>query len=243
LKTSDLDRIGETYHASSSVPDKHIEDICQQYSAKWILNELLGATRVLEMGYGDGIITRALVEGGKAVTVLEGSKFLSNLVGAEMGGQVECCNSMFETFSPTGEKFDAIVASHVLEHVDDPVGLLIRMKNWLVDQGKIVVVVPNCESIHRRLAVNMNLQPQLDSLSDRDRVVGHQRVYSYRGLEKDLRGAGYAISSSTGFFLKPFSNSMMLSCSVELLHAMNHIANEIPKELLANIGVAASVHS
>jgi len=145
---------------------------------------------------------------------------------------------LFEEFSPAAP-FDAIIASHVLEHVDDPVALLRRMAGWLAPGGRLVIVVPNKESLHRRLAVLMGLQPALDTLGARDRLVGHQRVYSHATLEQDLRAGGYTLTEKTGFFLKPVANSMMLGYSTELLGAMNQIGPQLPMELLANIGVLA----
>lgn len=44
------------------------------------------------------------------------------------------------------------------------------MKNWLKKDGEIIVIVPNKESIHRRLALNMGLIQKLDSLSERDKL-------------------------------------------------------------------------
>ena len=86
----------------------------------------------------------------------------------------------------------------------------------------------------------MGLQPALDTLGARDRLVGHQRVYSHATLAKDLRAGGFKVTEATGFFLKPLPNSMMLGYSPELLAAMNQISPQLPMELLANIGVVAA---
>jgi hypothetical protein len=113
------------------------------------------------------------------------------------------------------------------------------MRSWLNPDGDLVVIVPNSESIHRQLAVLMGLQPHLDSLSQRDHVVGHQRVYSFAGLRADLKEAGFQVVEEKGFFFKPLPNSMMLEFSHDLLWAMNVIAETLPPELMANIAVRA----
>src|SRR5437899_6862993 len=110
-----------------------------------------------------------------------------------------------------------ILASHVLEHVDDPQSILRLTSSWLTETGKIIIVVPNRNSLHRQLAVIMGLQPELDTLSKRDLMVGHQRVYSLQSLEQDIDQAGLRLVDSSGFFLKVLPNSMMLDYSRELL--------------------------
>lgn len=238
MNKAELDRIAQAYHTSPDVPDKHIEDLCQQYAATWMLTRLGGARRVLELGVGEGIITQALVADGRTVTVVEGARVLYEEIRERFRGRLDAVHALFEEFAPCGT-FDAVVASHVLEHVDDPVALLKRMRAWLSRDGRLIVVVPNKESLHRRLAVIMGLQPALDTLSPRDHLVGHRRVYSHATLARDLNDAGFQVTEATGFFLKPLANSMMLGYAPELLAAMNEIAAELPKELLANIGVVA----
>ena len=46
---------------------------------------------------------------------------------------------------PAG-RFDVITMYHALEHVEDPVGILARLRGWLVDGGTLLVEVPNVEA-------------------------------------------------------------------------------------------------
>jgi len=232
-----LDEIASDYHLNESVPDMHIEDTYQGYFIEWLLGRLDPKARVLEMGYGDGLVTDALVKRGFHHTLIDGAKTLVEQV-REKYPSIECVHSMFETYAPE-QPFDVVLASHVLEHVDDAVAVLQRIRTWLKDGGKLIVAVPNRNSIHRQLAVLMNLQPQLDTLSQRDRLVGHQRVYSLKTLQEDIERANMRVVDTAGFFLKVLPNSMMLSYSKELLHALNKISSSLPKDLLANIAVIA----
>ncbi len=243
MDKNELERIAQSYHLNPDVPDKHIEDLCQEHCCRWLLASLGQARSVLELGYGDGIVTRALVEDGREVTVVEGAATLIERLKQTWPTQVHACHALFEAFDPGAARFDAIIASHVLEHVADPVALLERLRNWLAPGGRLLVVVPNRESLHRRLAVIMGLQPALDSLSARDGVVGHRRVYSLATLRHDIEEAGYTERSSRGFFLKPLANSMMLDYSPQLLSAMNEISGELPVELLANIGMIVTAEN
>jgi SAM-dependent methyltransferase len=239
MKTSmeKLDRIAADYHTNESIPDIHIENLCQEYFIEWLLQQIAVGSRVLELGYGDGIVTAALVKSGCELTVLEGSATLVDRA-RQAHPTVNCVHSLFEDFR-ADRAYDVILASHVLEHVDDPQAILRLISSWLVETGKIIIVVPNRNSLHRQLAVLMGLQPELDTLSKRDLLVGHQRVYSLEGLEEDVRRAGLRPIKSVGFFLKVLPNAMMLDYSRELLWAMNIISSSLPKHLLANIAVVA----
>lgn len=232
-----LEDIAHRYHLDDSAADAHIEARSQQYELAWMLAGIPPGSHVAELGFGDGIVSHALVHGGFRVTILEGAPSLAaKATELHPGAHVE--SVLFEQHVPR-EPYDAIMASHVLEHVDDPVGLLRRMRTWLQPRGSLVVVVPNSESLHRRLAVLMGLQPALESPSARDVLVGHQRVYSLALLRQHLDQAGFEVDAHTGFFLKPLPNSMMINYSPQLLDAMLAISPQLPADLLANLGVRA----
>ena len=230
-----LEKIAHEYHTNNEIPDIHIENSCQQYFIEWLLKRIAKHEKVLELGYGDGLVTAALYQHGCDLTVIEGAKSLVDVALAKHS-DLNCVDTLFEDYRPV-QKFDVIIASHVLEHVDNPQEILALMTSWLSSHGKIIIVVPNRNSIHRQLAVTMGLQPELDTLSSRDILVGHQRVYSFDTLRQDIEAANLVASEETGFFLKVLPNSMMLSYQVALINALNHISPQIPKELLANIAM------
>ena len=233
-----LEEIALQYHLSDTVEDMFIENICQEYTYPWIREGLSDASRVLELGYGDGLVTKDLIEQGHDVTVVEGAKSIAAAARAKWGSRVRIQHALFEEFT-TEERFDAVLATHVLEHIDDPVALLRRLARWLSPSGRGIVIVPNCESIHRQLAVRMGLQPTLDTLGERDHLVGHQRVYSLSTLRRDVEAAGLAVVAERGFFLKVLPNSMMLDYRPDLLLALNDMHELLPARYMANIGVVA----
>ncbi len=235
-----LDEIAKDYHLSADVPDLFIENLCQIHTLKWVAQHTDPVGDLLELGYGDGLFTHELVQMGHTVTLLEGAQSLVAKVRAEYGDRVQIHHSLFEEFETDGT-YDYVIATHVLEHVDDPVSVLSRMKTWLKPSGRLVVIVPNKESLHRQLAVLMNLQPETDTLSDRDKKVGHQRVYSFETLAKDLDQVGFEMVERKGFFIKVLPNSMMLDFSEKLINALNEVADLVPDHLLANIGILAKL--
>ncbi len=234
-----LDAYAQRYYLNQDdVADLHVEDLQQVHSADLIARAVGGCERVLELGYGVGLMTRALRERGVPIEVVEGSPLLAGQAREANPGLV-VHEAMFETFS-SSQPFDAVLALHVIEHVDDPRALLSHLAGLLAPGGRLVVVVPNAESLHRRLAVRMGLQERLDTLSPRDHLVGHQRVYTLDELRADVASAGLCCTEELGWFLKTLPNAMMLDWPSELLVALNEISDELEPRHLANIGLVAT---
>ena len=233
----ELERIAKTYHLNDDVPDKFIEDICQDHCCAWLKTLISSSDRVVELGYGEGITLAHLANLAKHYTVVEGAPSLVAEIRKKHPG-VDVKEALFEDYKPQ-ERFDKLLALHVFEHVDDPVALASHLAKWLEPDGEIVVVVPNRDSLHRRLAVLMGLQPALDTLSTRDHLVGHQRVYDLEALHRDLRSAGFEPFADRGFFLKTLPNSMMLGHSPDLIQALNQLGDSVPVSQTANIAVRA----
>ena len=129
------------------------------------------------------------------------------------------------------------MATNILEHVSDPADTLACVRKWCGPQTRVVVTVPNAESIHRRLAVLMGIQPTLDTLSPRDHLVGHMRVSDFAQLSREVDEAGFEIVDQKGFLLKVLPNSMMKNMSAELVQAMYAIADQLDIRYLADMGV------
>ncbi|MCK9250950.1 MAG: class I SAM-dependent methyltransferase [Solirubrobacteraceae bacterium] len=237
LDADALDGYARRYYLAGDVEDQGIEDLQQELSLDRLADAVAGSGRVLEMGYGMGHTVRGLLQRGVAVEVLEGSPLLADRARTTHPGLV-VHEGLFESWTPE-RPLDAVLALHVAEHVDDPTAVLRRIRDWLRPGGIAVVVVPNAESLHRRLAVRMGLQPRLDSLSPRDDLVGHRRVYAMDGLRADVEAAGLACEREIGWFLKTLPNGMMLDFPRTLLEAMFTVSDELDPRLLANIGVVA----
>jgi len=237
LTPAALDEYADTYYLNDAVEDIDIEELAQRHSIPAIVESLTGCARVLEMGYGTGLITTELLREGIGVEVLEGSPRLADEARQRHAGLVVHVD-MFETFIPE-VPYDAVLALHVLEHVDEPAGLLRHIAQWLRPDGVLIAVTPNAQSIHRQLAVRMGLHERLDDLSPRDHLVGHQRVYDLDGLHADLEAGGFKPEHDFGYFVKPLSNGQMLDWGPELLEGFNRLSDVVPPWLLANIGVRA----
>jgi len=99
----------------------------------------------------------------------------------------------------------------ILEHVDNPVQIMNRYKQFLAPGGKLFIAVPNAEVLNRRLGNLAGLLPNIQALSDNDLILGHKRFYSVKTLNDDVKNAGFEIVRMEGIYLKPFTTEQMLS--------------------------------
>lgn len=160
----------------------------------------------LEIGPSIGYMTKHLVNDFKQLYVVEASEELLNQIPVYKNVVIQC--SMIENFQ-TEEKFDTIIMSHVLEHIEHPVEVMEKIYNWLSPGGVFIVVVPNAKSIHRIVATKMGLLESIYTLNERDHTLGHYRVYDGDSLLRDITSAGFKVTSRGGLFLKPLSNAQI----------------------------------
>ncbi len=60
-----------------------------------------------------------------------------------------------ETAPYANASFDAVIMSHVIEHVHDPIGLLRACKSFLKPSGVLIALTPNTAGcIHRRFGAD-----------------------------------------------------------------------------------------
>ena len=160
----------------------------------------------LELGPAEGEMTKYLVEDFASITVVEGSKRLLDLMPEYQN--VQKVHSLFEDFTPS-KLYDTIILEHILEHVEDPVELINRVKDFLAPNGTLLLGVPNGDSFHRLVAVEMGLLDHQCQLNSRDISLGHRRVYTPTTFRSDIERTGLKISKLGGVFFKPLSNKQI----------------------------------
>ena len=191
----------------------------------------------LEVGTASGYMTKDLINDFDLLHLVEGSPELANVIPAYPNVIKHC--SMLEDFE-TEQKFDTIIMSHVLEHIEYPVNVLTKFKKWLTPGGILIVVVPNAQSIHRIVAVKMGILKTAYELNVRDQALGHYRVYDTESLNRDISAAGFTVGSSGGSFLKPLSNTQIeKSWSTEMIEGFYEAGKEFPMNC-AEIFIVAS---
>lgn len=163
----------------------------------------------IELGCGDGGGTKILLKHFDKVTAVDGSKIMLDKLRKQIKSKkLTIIHSYFENLNLSG-KFDTIMMSHILEHVDNPVEILKIGRRLAHKKSKIIIAVPNALSLHRQVGVIMGLLKSEYDLNKKDQTQGHQRIYNRKHLEKDVKKAGLKIIASGGFVIKCFSNDQL----------------------------------
>jgi SAM-dependent methyltransferase len=196
-----------------------------------ILEFIDKSSSLLELGLGHGYTTRLFSQHFSKHLVLEGS----NAVIDNFRKKFPDCSSeikrvFFEEFSGE-EKFDVIVMGFILEHVDNPGGILNHFKRFLKKDGKIFVAVPNAEVLNRRIGHLAGMLPDMQELSENDFMLGHKRYYTVKSLTDDISKAGFNIERMEGIYLKPFTTQQMISLNFDknVINALCRVGIEYPE--------------
>ena len=184
---------------------------------------------ILEMGSGDDQWTQRIIERFGHSHMVDGSQTLINAAKKKYGSKLTAYHSLFENFKPK-KKFDTIIASWVLEHVENPAQVLAVAAKWLKPQGQIFVIVPHANSLHRRLAVAMGLLRTTDELGPSDVQLGHHWVFTIPRIEAAIVDAGLQIVRKQGLLSKPLPQGMMTEFSDALLEGLMKLGDELPIE-------------
>jgi len=163
--------------------------------------------KALEIGCFKGDPTQLLAEHFADLTVLEAASDLIAIARERVPARVAFVHDTIEA-AELPAQFEAIFLVHTLEHLDDPVAALARMRRWLVpERGRLFVVVPNADAASRQIAVQMGLITHNQAVTEPERVHGHRCTYSLDTLERDARAAGLRVEARGGVLFKPLSNS------------------------------------
>jgi 2-polyprenyl-3-methyl-5-hydroxy-6-metoxy-1,4-benzoquinol methylase len=161
---------------------------------------------VLELGSFRGDFTRRLAERFSDITCVEASAEAAEASRRLLGARARIVQGTFEAVS-LERTFDNIVITHVLEHLDDPVGVLSRAnREWLSPAGRLFVVCPNAHAASRQIAVRMGLISHASAVTDAERAHGHRITYSLDTLERDVTAAGLRVVHRSGIFFKALAN-------------------------------------
>ena len=161
---------------------------------------------LLELGSFEGEFTRRLCTYFDDITCVEASANAINEAQSKLKSKVKFIHSTFEDANLC-KKYDNIIITHVLEHLDDPIMILKRINNeWLSQGGRLFLVCPNANAPSRQIAVKMGLISHNSSVTEAEKKHGHRCTYSFDTLERDVRAAGLKILNRSGIFFKALAN-------------------------------------
>jgi len=118
--------------------ERHVYGGVNAAVAEWIPRD---RGRVLDLGCGDGSFGRWLKDNGSSWVT--GVTIQDEEARRAAAGLDEVICADLDGWEPEGERFDGVVASHVLEHLKDPGRLLRRLIRRVGPGGWLVVALPN----------------------------------------------------------------------------------------------------
>jgi 2-polyprenyl-3-methyl-5-hydroxy-6-metoxy-1,4-benzoquinol methylase len=230
--TYDLDALVETYN---------IDNLYEQYKREEFLAKLaqhrpIADASVLELGSASGQMTLLLAGMAREVVAVDGSAEFIRIASARTreAHNVSFIESYFESIR-LDRRFDVLVMHHILEHIEQPLELLPKLRELMLDDGLIAISVPNAHALSRQLAVKMGLLESVYALTDNDRHHGHFRVYDWQTLEQQLRDSGFEIVGRHGLSFKLLSdgqNIQMLNAGImgeAQIHGLWALGDEYPQ--------------
>jgi ribosomal protein S18 acetylase RimI-like enzyme len=161
---------------------------------------------VLELGSFQGAFTERLLPYFENIDCVEASDEAAFIAKTKLGDRVNINVSLFEN-ATLPKKYNNIVLTHVLEHIDNPVALLNKIKEeWLTDDGYLFVVCPNANAPSRQIAVKMGLITHNSAITPAEAEHGHRITYTLDTLERDAKQSGLKVVHRSGIFFKALAN-------------------------------------
>lgn len=164
----------------------------ENHSHTQIVKRIPRYAQVLELGCGDGSMSRLMHEQCQA-----------HIIGIDRNPEIvwqaqRYCDYVFieDLDDPhsldalEGEKFDVITLVDVLEHLKHPETLLKRLQPLLLDEGQILLSIPNVAHASVRLEL---LNGQFDYEQAGILDMTHLKFFTLKSIQAMLGRAGYAL--------------------------------------------------
>lgn len=126
-----------------------LQYLCDKEDTYWSVREALSkivkdkqSAKIAEVGSGLGYLTYSLNKSGYHVTGLDVSRTAVENATLNFGNYF-VCDDIKDFAKLNSEKYDIVIMTEVIEHIEDPVGFLNIVKSLLKTGGSIIVTTPN----------------------------------------------------------------------------------------------------
>ncbi|MBF0207265.1 MAG: methyltransferase domain-containing protein [Oligoflexia bacterium] len=193
------------------------------------------APNVLEVGFADGNITENLIHDFQQVVAIDGSKYYCDKLEDRLRCKnLKIVNDFYENYY-TDDRFDTIILSHIIEHVNDPNHLLRWAKQHLGNEGRIIIITNSTNSLHRHMGTKLNILREPKDFTDYDRKLGHNVMFDFESLNEVIIKNDLNVIKKGGFYLKMLSNIQVeKQWSDEIIDASMSLGHDFP-EIAAEI--------
>lgn len=207
------------------------EEKINRLNAEYTISRINGP--IIELGCGNGTWTNMLIQRFGNITVVDAStELLSNLKN-KYGDKAKYEEALFEHYYPKSNDYSSVLLIGALHHSQNPSLILQNIAKWIHPKAKLIVSVPNANSVHRCLGKKMGIIKSNDELSKLGVIQGHQRTYTMTFFKDLLTENGFSIDFFKGLFFKPFANSQMDSFDDQIFSGLFKLADDFPDESAA----------
>ena len=162
--------------------------------------------KALELGSFKGAFTQRLANVFNDITCVEAS---AEAIQHAQNTTPEGINFIHSTFEQAQLpcRYDNVILTHVLEHLDEPVDLIRKIRtDWLAEGGRLFLACPNANAPSRQIAVKMGLISHNAAVTAGEAEHGHRCTYSLDTLERDVNAGGLSAVYRSGVFFKALAN-------------------------------------
>ncbi|MGY1820329.1 class I SAM-dependent methyltransferase [Geodermatophilus sp. SYSU D00079] len=193
--------------------------------------------RVLELGCAAGFMTSLFAERDVRVDAVERTPSYHERAVARGLPQVTFHLSDIDDFVPA-ERYQHVVAAHVINELPDPLGLLQRIGTEMLAPGGLVhVTMTNPLSLHRLIAMEMGLIEAPTALSDRGREFATVEIFDADRLESLAAEAGLVCVHREPVLLKPFTNAQLAGLPDAVIAGLDRVARRFPENGALNYAI------
>ena len=178
-------------------------DLSQKTTSHAQLIRLTGRNKdVLEVGPATGYVTKILQQRGCRVWCIENDPEAAIIADAFCERMIIANVETIDFMSTIrDQRFDIVTFGDVLEHLVDPMGVLIRVKDVLKPGGHVVASVPNVAHASIRLSL-LGGRFEYTEMGLLDRT--HLRFFTEESLAGLFRDAGYEVRTWRRVLADPF---------------------------------------
>ncbi len=209
--------------------DRHYTDATARLIRPW----LRSGDHVLELGCATGLMTSLLVDTGARFTSVDRyDAYLQRARARALPRTTWIEGDVLDV--GVDSPVDHAIVSDLLHELPDPGALLARCAGWLGAGGLLHLTVPNPNSLHRLVAMEMGVLGRVDELSENSLGLGHVGHLDATTV-LDLAGrAGLTCLHREGVMVKPLPNAAMAELPSDVVEGFIRAAHLMPERCAMN---------
>ena len=208
--------------------EKKLIEILDKYKPK----------NILEIGCGYNPISLKYKDFKKSTLIEPGKKPYNDLCNKlKHYPNIKIINNFFENLIDELKEnvYDFIIIDGVLHEVENSNKFLKLISNLSNPNTYIYINVPNANSLHRKIALEMKIIDNIFQKSNRNKIFEQKIIYSLDSLTEQILTniPKSKIINCESFFLKPFTHEQMMSLvkekiiNLQVLNALYSITDKL----------------